>query len=88
LNRDPTIYVNYGHQEQSLKAEEISTIALTAMIKFAATMRNLRPGNDTAGSLKKVTQVGGAESYMTPDWAEFVPYPTSRSHSFSVSPDA
>ena len=77
LKRDPARYISYN-RNQSAEAEQISTVALTAMIKFAATMRNLRPSHDAPGSLKKVSLVGGRMSYMTLDWAEFVPYPTSK----------
>ncbi|EPS41013.1 hypothetical protein H072_5099 [Dactylellina haptotyla CBS 200.50] len=69
-------YLGYAHGHKP-KNEEISTVALTAMVKFAAKMRNLRKGREAYGNLKKVTQVNGLRTYMTPDWAEFVPYPTT-----------
>lgn len=78
IDRRKPMYLSYAHGHKP-KKEEISTVALTAMVKFAATMRNLRRGREAYGNLKKVEKLSGWWSYMTPDWAEFVPFPTSKS---------
>ena len=76
-DREADDYINYAHGSNE-RTQEISIIALTALIRHAARMRNLRRGNDSSGYLKKVKQKSGRESYMTPDWSEFVPFPTSK----------
>jgi hypothetical protein len=82
IDRDPDYYLTYTFGDKTANSD-ISIMAITAMIIHVSTLKNLRPGRDTQGILKKVKMVGGCggrgqRSYMTADWAEFVPYPTSK----------
>jgi hypothetical protein len=82
IDRDPDYYLTYTFGDKTANSD-ISIMAITAMIIHVSTLKNLRPGRDTQGILKKVKMVGGRDgrdhvSYMTADWAEFVPYPISK----------
>lgn len=47
------------------------------MVKTVAKLQNLRRMPGDQGTLKMVAR-GGIRQFMTPDWSEFTPFPTSK----------
>lgn len=54
------------------------------MLKVLARLKGLRRAPGDQGHLKYINKPGGIKLYMTPDWSEFTPYPTSKLYSFLV----
>ncbi|MCJ1308958.1 hypothetical protein MMC25_002613 [Agyrium rufum] len=71
-------YLIYGQGIPStFKAKDFTLIGLTAMLKHLATLRSLRVAHDKLGRLKRVETPYGVKTYMSVQWDQLVPFPTT-----------
>lgn len=70
-------YIHYGVGTHRCLGQDASMIALTQMVKVMAGLKNLRPAPGPQGILKKVPRADGFYAYVTPDWNQFFPFPTT-----------
>ncbi|KAF2716107.1 putative fatty acid oxygenase [Polychaeton citri CBS 116435] len=75
LDRDLGSYVHYGMGQHRCLGESVSKVALTAMLKTVARLKNLRPAPGPQGQIKKVDRGEGFYAYMTEDWGKMFPFP-------------
>ena len=88
MGLEPKDYLIYGQEDhKKFGSKNLTILALTALVKYAATLDHLREAHDTMGRIKEVkTPVmhRGVEDqyrkrFMTVKWDEVVPFPTSKS---------
>ena len=72
-------YVHYGMGDHTCLGREASRVALTAMLKTVAKLKNIRRAPGPQGQLKKVPQPGGFYVYMNSHNSSYFPFPTSKS---------
>ncbi|KAL4945149.1 hypothetical protein BDV06DRAFT_47700 [Aspergillus oleicola] len=77
LDRPDDSYLNYGVGSQVGLGKEATLTAVTAMVRAAASLDNLRPAPGPQGILKKVVRPDGYTVYMREDYGAFSPYPTT-----------
>ena len=53
---------------------EIAIVALTSMVKVAATMKNLRRAPGPQGQIKSIPGVLGSKKFLSDDWRIFQPF--------------
>lgn len=74
-------YLGYATTERgtpSLESKQLMLLGLAGMLKYLATLKDLRVAHDRLGRLKMAKTPRGVESYMTVTWDELVPFPTSK----------
>ncbi|KAL4949304.1 heme peroxidase [Aspergillus filifer] len=77
LDRPDDSYLNYGVGSQIGLGKEATLTAVTAMVRAAFSVDNLRPAPGPQGILKKVERPDGYTVYMREDYGAFSPYPTT-----------
>lgn len=89
---DPTrpleSYLHYGLGDHTCLGRDASRVALTAMLKTVAKLKNLRRAPGPQGRLKKVPRPGGFYVYMTQNHGSYFPFPTSKSFLLYFDVDA
>ena len=78
-DRPLTSYLHYGSGPHACLGRDASQVALTAMLKTVAKLKNLRRAPGPKGQLKKIPRPGGFYIFMREDWGAFFPFPTSKS---------
>lgn len=58
-------------------SKKLGLIAVTGMIKHAASLKNLRVAHDKLGRLKKVRTPEGSEKYCNTQWNQLLPSPAT-----------
>jgi len=79
LNCDLSKYIYYGHTPGApFNSAQLTIVAITGMIKYAAKLSYLRQAHDTAGRMKTAaTPDGWGERYLSPQWDQLLPFPTT-----------
>lgn len=77
LDRPMENYIHYGQGPHQCLGMDASKVALTAMLRTVARLKNLRPAPGPQGVLKKVPRDDGFFAYMTEDWGKYFPFPTT-----------
>jgi len=73
-------YIIYGRKKGApFTAKHLTIIAITALIKQAAKLKSLRRAHDTEGRLNKAKTPDGVQRYLTQEFDQLVPFPTSQS---------
>ena len=70
-------YIHYGMGDHTCLGRDASRVALTAMLRTVAKLKNLRRAPGPQGQLKKVPRPGGFYVYMTENHGSYFPFPTS-----------
>lgn len=78
LDRPDESYLNYGIGSQIGLGKDATLTAVTAMVRAAFSLENLRPAPGVQGVLKKVVRPEGYTAYMREDHGAFSPFPTSK----------
>jgi hypothetical protein len=78
LDRPDESYLNYGVGSQVGLGKDATLTAVTAMVRAAFSLDNLRPAPGVQGVLKKVVRPEGYTFYMREDHGAFSPFPTSK----------
>ncbi|KAL5002235.1 heme peroxidase [Aspergillus recurvatus] len=77
LDRPDESYLNYGIGSQVGLGKDATLTAVTAMVRAAFSLDNLRPAPGAQGVLKKVVRPEGYTVYMREDHGAFSPFPTT-----------
>jgi linoleate 8R-lipoxygenase / 9,12-octadecadienoate 8-hydroperoxide 8R-isomerase len=77
LDRDMSLYVQYGIGPHQCLGYGMSKVAMTAMLKTVGQLDNLRRAPGPQGEIKKVAGPHGFTRYMTADQSRYFPFPTS-----------
>ena len=72
-------YIHYGIGDHTCLGRDASRVALTAMLKVVAKLKNLRRAPGPQGQLKTVPRPGGFYVYMTENHGSYFPFPLSKS---------
>ena len=79
-NRKSEEYLLYGRKpDEAFTAKHLTIIAVTAMIKQTAKLDCLRRAHNVEGRINTVKTPDGVKRYLTQEFDELVPFPTSRS---------
>lgn len=85
LDRPLDKYIYFGWGVHVCVGSEMTTIAMTAMLKCFALLKNLRRAPGDQGQMKW-TIMGPVRVYMQQDWSNYSPWPTSTPHLDSFHP--
>ncbi|CAG7960545.1 unnamed protein product [Penicillium olsonii] len=77
LDRPLDSYLNHGQGPTTGFGEEITKIALVAMLRVVARLPGLRRAPGPQGQLKKIPQEGGYYVYLRGDGTAYCPFPMS-----------
>ncbi|KAJ5887878.1 hypothetical protein N7495_007919 [Penicillium taxi] len=77
LNRPLDSYISQGQGPSTSFGQEISKVALVAMLRVVARLPNLRRAAGEQGQLKKIPQEGGYYVYLRQDGTSYFPFPMS-----------
>ncbi|CAG8008328.1 unnamed protein product [Penicillium salamii] len=77
LDRPLDSYLNHGQGPTTGFGEEITKIALVAMLRVVARLPGLRRAAGAQGQLKKIPQEGGYYVYLRGDGTAYCPFPMS-----------
>lgn len=80
LDRPLDSYINHGHGPSTGFGQEITKIALVAMLRVVGRLENLRRAVGAQGQLKKIPQDGGYYVYLRQDGTSYFPFPTCKSN--------
>ncbi|PHH82259.1 hypothetical protein CDD83_3323 [Cordyceps sp. RAO-2017] len=70
-------YVHYGAEPLTRLGTEVSQVALVELFRAVFRKKGLRRVPGPQGRLKRVAGPGGYSVFMTEDWGDFSPFPTS-----------
>ncbi|MCJ1465542.1 hypothetical protein MMC07_004160 [Pseudocyphellaria aurata] len=77
-------YLIYGQDSHfTLGSKQITLLGLIGMIKYIALTKELRVAHDKLGRLKRAKTPEGVENYLTEQWNQLVPSPTTWSLRFN-----
>ncbi|OGE58533.1 hypothetical protein PENARI_c001G08740 [Penicillium arizonense] len=77
LDRPIDSYINHGQGPTTGFGEQITKIALVAMLRVVGRLQNLRRAAGAQGQLKKIPQEGGYYNYLRGDGTAYCPFPMS-----------
>lgn len=77
LDRPLDAYITFGEGPHQCLGKDLNIVHSLTMLKVMARLRRLRRTPGDEGRLKHINKPGGIKLYMTPDWSEFTPYPTT-----------
>ncbi|KAA6413823.1 MAG: fatty acid oxygenase [Lasallia pustulata] len=79
LDRPLSSYIYFGRSDGApFHGKQLTLLGLTGLIKYAARLKRLRAAHDSCGKLKTVeTPVRDGYWYMTVQWDQIVPFPSS-----------
>lgn len=75
LDRPLDSYINHGQGPTTGFGQEITKIALVAMLRVVGQLENLRRAPGAQGQLKKIPQEGGYYVYLRQDGTSYFPFP-------------
>jgi linoleate 10R-lipoxygenase len=78
LDRPMDSYIHYGAGPHRCLGEDVSKVAITAMLKTVGRLDNLRRAPGPRGELKKIPRPGGFYIYMREDYGGYFPFPTCK----------
>jgi cytochrome P450 len=90
LDRPLDAYIHLGHGPHQCLGQPMTRVALAAMLREVALLRNLRPAQGPQGKLHKVEQKLGGDkrwpyhAYLTENWDMFFPFPCSEFYAPSL----
>ena len=70
-------YLHYGMGPHTCLGREVSQIALVELFRAIFRKKNLRRIPGPQGELKKIPRPGGFFVYLSEDWGNMSPFPTS-----------
>jgi len=77
LDRPSEKYVTFGEGPHQCLGKDLNIVHSTAMLKILARLPGLRRTPGDEGKLKYISKPGGIKLYLTPDWSQQTPYPTT-----------
>ncbi|KAJ5748816.1 uncharacterized protein N7511_010512 [Penicillium nucicola] len=77
LDRPLDSYINHGQGPTTGFGEQVTKIALVAMLRVVGRLQNLRRAAGAQGQLKKIPQEGGYYNYLRGDGSAYCPFPMS-----------
>ncbi|KAJ5694926.1 hypothetical protein N7455_002172 [Penicillium solitum] len=77
LNRPLDSYINHGQGPTTGFGEQITKIALVAMLRVVGRLQGLRRAPGAQGQLQKIPQEGGYHVYLRGDGTSYCPFPMS-----------
>ncbi|KAJ5137335.1 hypothetical protein N7526_003568 [Penicillium atrosanguineum] len=77
LDRPINSYINHGQGPNTGFGQQITKIALVAMLRVVGRLENLRRAPGAQGQLKKILQEGGYYVYLRQDGTSYFPFPMS-----------
>ncbi|KAJ5577571.1 uncharacterized protein N7459_006535 [Penicillium hispanicum] len=75
LDRPLESYINHGQGPSTGFGQEITKIALVAMLRVVGRLENLRRATGAQGQLKKIPQESGYYVYLRQDGTSYFPFP-------------
>jgi len=86
LNRPLDSYIQWGEGQHQCLGRTVNMIQDMCILKVLGKLKNFRRTPGDEGKLKSIPKAGGIKLYLTPDWSDFGPYPTSNCSLLRVSP--
>ncbi|CAG8878159.1 unnamed protein product [Penicillium nalgiovense] len=77
LDRPLGSYINHGQGPTTGFGEQVTKIALVAMLRVVGRLQGLRRAPGAQGQLKKIPQEGGYQVYLRGDGTAYCPFPMS-----------
>jgi hypothetical protein len=71
-------YITFGQGPHQCLGKDLNIVHTRTMLKVFAGLKGLRRTPGDEGRLKCITKPGGFKMYLTPDWSQLTPYPTSK----------
>jgi linoleate 10R-lipoxygenase len=86
LDRPIDSYINQGQGPTTGFGEQVTKIALVAMLRVVARLPGLRRAAGAQGQLKKIPQEGGYYVYLRGDGSSYCPFPMSLKLHWDAAP--
>ncbi|PVH91323.1 hypothetical protein DM02DRAFT_349470, partial [Periconia macrospinosa] len=77
LDRPDELYIHYGYGAHSCLGWKIVEIAMAVQLRAFGRLKNLRRAAGPAGQLKNTTVHGAFKMFMTEDWSQWTPFPST-----------
>jgi len=78
LDRPLDSYIHFGHGSHACLGSKIVMTAMAAQLRVFGRLKGLRRIPGLAGQMKSKDLESGLKVYMTEDWREYWPFPTSK----------
>lgn len=88
LDRPIDSYINHGQGHTTGFGEQVTKIALVAMLRVVARLPGLRRAAGPQGQLKKIPQEGGYHVYLRSDGTAYFPFPMSLKLHWDATPSS
>jgi len=77
LDRPDDLYIHHGYGEHVCLGQKTVMIAMAVQLRAFARLKNLRRAAGPAGQLKSTTVNGAFKVFMTEDWSQWTPFPST-----------
>lgn len=77
LDRPDDLYIHHGYGGHACLGRKTVEVAIAVQLRALARLKNLRRAPGPAGQLKSTTVNGAFKVFMTEDWSEWTPFPST-----------
>jgi hypothetical protein len=77
LDRLDELYIHYGYGGHACLGRKTAEIAMAVQLRAFGRLKNLRRAAGPAGQLKYTTVNGAFKMFMTEDWSQWTPFPST-----------
>ena len=77
LDRPDDLYIHHGYGEHQCLGRKTVMIAMAVQLRAFARLKNLRRAAGPAGQLKSKMMNGAFKVFMTEDWSQWTPFPST-----------
>jgi len=77
LDRPDDVYIHHGYGGHACLGRPIVMLAMAAQLRVFARLKNLRTAPGPAGELKSTLVNGVFMEYMSEDWSQWTPFPST-----------
>jgi cytochrome P450 len=77
LDRADDLYIHHGYGGHACLGRKTVEIAMAVQLRAFARLKNLRRAAGPAGQLKSTTVNGAFKVFMTEDWSQWTPFPST-----------
>ncbi|KAF1839413.1 heme peroxidase [Decorospora gaudefroyi] len=77
LDRADELYIHHGYGGHACLGRKMVEIAMAVQLRAFARLKNLRRAAGPAGQLKSTTVNGAFKVFMTEDWSQWTPFPST-----------
>jgi cytochrome P450 len=77
IDRPNELYIHPGYGGHACLGRKVVEIAMAVQLRALARLKNLRRAAGPAGQLKSTTVNGAFKVFMTEDWSQWTPFPST-----------